>query len=49
MVRLLVEELALTSYLEITSGRATVTKKGKAKLTAFKANLSKEEIKALEI
>ena len=49
MVRLLVEELALTSYLEIAGGRATVTKKGKAKLAEFKASLSKEEIKALEI
>jgi hypothetical protein len=49
MVRLLVEELALTSYLEIAGGRATVTKKGQAKLADFRANLSKEEIKALEI
>ncbi|MGD0794197.1 MAG: hypothetical protein ABR958_01190 [Dehalococcoidales bacterium] len=49
MVRMLVEELELMSYLGIQDDRAKITKKGKAKLAGFRAGLSKEEIKALEI
>lgn len=49
MVRMLAEELELMSYLKIHDDRAYITKKGKAKLADFRAGLSKEEIKALEI
>jgi uncharacterized repeat protein (TIGR04076 family) len=49
MVRILVEELELMSYLKIQDDRAKITKKGKAKLADFRAGLSKKEIKALEI
>jgi uncharacterized repeat protein (TIGR04076 family) len=49
MMQLLVEELTLTSYVEIIDGKVNVTKKGKAKLADFKTSLSKEEIKALGI
>ena len=47
MVQALVEELELMDYLEIQNGKATVTKKGEAKLEDFKASLSAEEIEAL--
>ena len=49
MVQVLVEELELMSYLEIKNGRASVTKKGEAKLKDFKASLSTEEREALRI
>jgi uncharacterized repeat protein (TIGR04076 family) len=49
MVQALVEELELMSYVEISEGKATITAKGKKKLAEFKAVLSKEERRALEI
>jgi uncharacterized repeat protein (TIGR04076 family) len=49
MVAILVEELELMSYLEIKKGTVTITEKGKVKLAAFRAGLSPQEIKALEI
>ncbi len=49
MVRALVEELELMSYVAIRDGKANITKKGKAKLADFRAGLSKEERLALEI
>lgn len=49
MVRMLAEELELTSYLKIHNDRATVTRKGEAKLADFRKGLSKEERQALEI
>lgn len=49
MVQILAEELALMGYLEIQNGRASVTKKGKAKLEDFKASLTAEERKALKM
>jgi uncharacterized repeat protein (TIGR04076 family) len=47
MVRMLVEELALISYVEIQDDQANITKKGKARLADFKASLSNEETEAL--
>lgn len=49
MVQALVEELEVMDYLEIQNGKASVTKKGKAKLEDFKASLSAEEGEALGV
>ncbi|MCX6008488.1 MAG: hypothetical protein NTW48_00325 [Chloroflexi bacterium] len=49
IVQPLVEELELMGYLEIQNGKATVTKKGQAKLEDFKASLSAVEREALQI
>ncbi len=49
MVQALVEELELMSYVVTRDGQATATAKGKKKLAAFQASLSKEERQALEI
>jgi uncharacterized repeat protein (TIGR04076 family) len=49
MVQVLCEELELMGYLEIKNGKASVTKKGEAKLEGFKASLSAEEREALRI
>jgi len=49
LVQLLVEELELMGYLKIQNGKASVTKKGEAKLEDFKASLSAEERDALQI
>lgn len=49
MVRILNEELALMGYLEIKDGKARVTRKGEAKLVAFKNRLSPEEREALNM
>jgi uncharacterized repeat protein (TIGR04076 family) len=49
MVEMLAEELELTGYLVVRSGRATVTAKGKKKLADFKAGLAQVERKALGI
>ncbi len=49
MVRILVEELELMSYVEVRDDRASVTKKGEAKLGEFKAGLPQEEREALGI
>ncbi|MGA7678257.1 MAG: hypothetical protein WCA51_07780 [Dehalococcoidia bacterium] len=49
MVQALVEELELMGYLEIQNGKASVTKNGVTKLEDFKASLSAEERKALQI
>jgi len=49
MIQVLSEELALMSYLEIKDGKASVTKKGEAKLEDFKKSLSAEEREALQI
>ncbi len=49
MMQVLVEELELMSYVAIRDGKVTVTKKGGKKLVEFKAGLTKEEKKALEI
>lgn len=49
MVQVLVEELEVMSYMEIEDGRASVTKKGEAKLENFKRGLSAEEREALEV
>jgi len=49
MVQALVEELEVMDYLEIQNGKATVTKKGEAKLEDFKASLSAEEREALKL
>jgi uncharacterized repeat protein (TIGR04076 family) len=48
-VHALVEELELMGYLEIQNGKASVTKKGQAKLEDFKKSLSAEERKALRM
>jgi len=48
-LQILVEELELIGYLEIKNGKASVTKKGEAKLKDFKASLSAEEREALQI
>jgi len=45
----LLEELVLMNYLNIKKGKATVTKKGAAKLENFKSSLSNEEREVLEI
>ena len=49
MVQALIEEIELMGYLEIQNGKASINKKGEAKLKDFKAGLSTEEKKALEI
>ena len=49
MVQALVEELEVMDYLEIQNGKASVTKKGEAKLEDFKASLSAEEREALGV
>jgi len=49
MVQVLAEELELVGYLEIQNGKASVTKKGEAKLEDFKASLSAEEREALGV
>lgn len=49
MIDALTEELALMDYLQIENGKATVTKKGEAKLKDFKKSLSKEEKTALKM
>jgi len=49
MVRALVEELELMSYVTIRDGKVAITRKGKAKLEEFKAGLSKKERQALRI
>ena len=49
MVEVLCEELALMGYLNIEDGKASVPKKGKEKLEAFKKNLSSEEREALKM
>lgn len=49
MVQVLAEELELVGYLEIQNGKASVTKKGEAKLADFKASLSAEEREALGV
>ncbi len=49
MVHILSEELELMGYLEIKDGKASVTKKGEAKLEAFKKSLSAEEREALKM
>jgi len=49
MLQTLVEELEVMDYLEIQNGKATVTKKGEAKLEDFKASLSAEEREALKL
>ena len=47
IIQAFVEELELMGYLEIKNGKATVTRKGEARLGDFKASLSAEERKAL--
>ena len=49
MLEVLIEELELMDYLEIRDGKASVTKKGEAKLNDFKSSLSIEEIEAIRI
>jgi uncharacterized repeat protein (TIGR04076 family) len=49
MVQLLSEELELMGYLEIKDRKASVTKKGEAKLENYKASLTAEEREALRI
>ena len=49
LVQALVDELDVIGYLEIQNGKATVTKKGEAKLEDFKKSLSAEEREALNI
>jgi hypothetical protein len=49
MVQILSEELELMGYLEIKDGKASVTKKGEAKLEDFKTSLTAEEREALNI
>ena len=49
MLQALVEELEVMDYLGIQNGKATVTKKGEAKLEDFKASLSAEEREALKL
>ena len=49
MVRILSEELEVMDYLEIKEGKASVTKKGEAKLESFKKTLSVEEREALNM
>jgi uncharacterized repeat protein (TIGR04076 family) len=49
LVNLLVEDLELMGYMEIKNGKASVTKKGKAKLELFKKNLSAEEKEVLNM
>jgi uncharacterized repeat protein (TIGR04076 family) len=49
MVQILSEELELMGYLKIKDGMASVTKKGEAKLEAFKKGLSAEEREALNM
>jgi ribosomal protein S19E (S16A) len=49
MVQALVDELELIGYLKIQKGKASVTKKGEAKLNAFKKGLSAQERKALKM
>jgi len=43
----LIEELEVLGYMEIKNGNAFVTKEGKAKVAAFKTDLSEEGKKAL--
>jgi uncharacterized repeat protein (TIGR04076 family) len=49
MIESLLEEMEVMDYLEIKEGRVYTKPKAKAKLEAFKANLSKEERKALRL
>ena len=49
IVQAFIEELEIMGYLEIKNGKASVTKKGEAKLKDFKASLSAEEREALRI
>jgi uncharacterized repeat protein (TIGR04076 family) len=49
MVKILSEELEVMDYLEIKDGKASVTRKGEAKLENFKKNLSAEEKDALRM
>ena len=49
MIEVLCEELALMGYLKIQDGKASVPKKGKEKLEAFKKGLSSDERVALNM
>ena len=49
LINALVEELELMGYLKIKDSKATVTKKGEAKLEDFKKTLSAEEREALRV
>ncbi len=49
MIEALSEELELMDYLEIQDGKASVPKKGEAKLEAFKNSLSPEGRQALNM
>ncbi len=49
MVDCLNEELTLMGYMEINDGKASVTDKGRRKLEAFTASLSREEREALKV
>lgn len=49
LVGILVEELELMGYLEISEGKATVTDKGVKKIEEFKASLTAEEREALKM
>ena len=49
MVQALVEELEVIGYLRIQDGKASVTRKGEAKLSAFRKGLSAEERQALNM
>jgi uncharacterized repeat protein (TIGR04076 family) len=49
MIRALVEELKLMSYLDIKRGRVSVTPKGETKLKNFKKNLTTQEKRALKM
>jgi len=49
IVQAFVEELELMGYLKIQNGKASVTKKGEAKLEDFRASLSAVEREALRV
>ena len=49
MIEALSEELELLGYLEIQDGKASVPKKGEAKLETFKKSLSSEERQSLNM
>jgi hypothetical protein len=49
LMEALCEELELMGYLDVEDNRATVTKAGKIKFKEFKASLSSEERKALQV
>jgi hypothetical protein len=48
MMRMLVEELALMSYLEIKDSKVCITKKGEEKLRVFIQGLPTEDREALK-